>query len=626
MPLATADLILFAIRASVRLANAGRKAFIEGAQDMELTLPLPSSFFPAQLDIPQQAFNMMRFLQNDTDARLVEDYKTCFLDNNGNEYGGDALVAAYLQYLNSGRGWSRQANKSNLVEYEARDLFALATVRQWDKSPNPTTIQRIGGALIEVAVDYFVTVPGALNENSNFSRSVKTFLEGIQDARFQEDRWDGILLNVFSAGLETLSKNPDIYSRNAADDALLRTAVTGLLDDVKGRMDKIRSKGADELTAQDRMSEAGSAIVVGLITGSSRAVLNNPEVLGLSTDADHNLVQGVGTALLELLTGDLDPEATVSQRQQMKALSSGLRRIASTGGLEKLTHAALKVAAENPSLIRAGSAEVNAWLRSVIRDLYALYPDRLKLFKGESGAIEPELFTDIAYLLLDNGIENFEPLLAEKVGAGKSALLVQVAGSVLDAVATVPQPGQPVSWRLKLTESDVRYLLDSNLQALARHPEWITDNPQKKQLVPAATGLLTSLLVGNPKAAFGQRVKILLRSDQLADFLAAVLSSGLIPLDEVKLQRYAENSEKLSAGLNLVMEHLYAGGLKGLDQLANFATLHDLFLILAEKELMEVLLSGTSPEQEQLLGHLDKLLNGLKRGELVTLADLRGVA
>jgi hypothetical protein len=622
MPIATADLILFAIRASLRLAQAGRTAFVEGVQNMQLTLPLPATFFPAGLDVNQRAFNLMVFLKQQTDLRLQSDYDRFFRDGppgNRREKGGDELVAAYLAYLGSGQGWSRSTG-AQLQDYTARDLYALATVRQWDKSPNPSALQRIGGALVEVAVDYFANVPGALDENSRYSKTVRTFLQGIEDANFQEGRWDGILLSIFSAGLQTLSQHPEIYSGEAQRDPLLRTVVKGVLEDMATRLKGIRDQQGDEYTAAETFERVGASILTSLITGSARSVLDNPEVLGLTDKGQQNLVQGVGRALLEIMSSDLKPEN--SGKQELKALADGFRRIASTGGLEKVVHAALKVAAENPSLIGTGNQTADAWLQHVLTDLYARYPDNLKLFRGERFAVDPELFTDVAYLLLSNGVKDLQPLLLDAVGDKPSALLTQVATSVLGTVADASQPGQPVKWRLRLTESDVRSLVGSVLRAVAEHPEWLPEDPQVRALAPAAVGLVCDWLTQDAGASYNQRLKALVRSESFPNLLAALFTSGLIPLDQAALDNLKAKAPRLQETVKLVLDLVAEGGLSGLGTLESYATLHDLFLALKDMGFLDKMLDGNDAQRDKVLGRLGAVLEGLKRGQLLTLADV----
>jgi hypothetical protein len=622
MPIATAELILFAIRASLRLAQAGRTAFVEGVQNMQLTLPLPATFFPAGLDVNQRAFNLMVFLKQHSEQRVQADYDRYFRDGppgNRREKGGDDLVAAFLAYLGSGQGWSRGAG-AQIQDYTARDLYALATVRQWDKSPNPSALQRVGGALIEVAVDYFANVPGALDENSRYSKSVRTFLHGMEDANFQEGRWDGILLSIFSAGLQALSQHPEIYSGEGQRDPLLRTVVKGVLDDIATRLKDIRNQQGDEFTAVETFERVGASVLTSLITGSARSVLDNPEVLGITDKGQQNLVQGVGRALLEIMSSDLKPEN--SGKQELKALADGFRRIASTGGLEKVVHAALKVAAENPGLIGTGNATADAWLQHVLTDLYGRYPDSLKLFRGENFAVDPELFTDVAYLLLANGIKDLQPLLLDAVGDKNSALLTQVATSVLGTVADASQPGQPVKWRLRLTESDVRGLVGSVLRAVAEHPEWLPEDPKVRALVPAAVGLVCDWLTQDAGAGYSQRLKALVRSQSTTNLVAALFTSGLIPLSQAELDNLKTKATRLKETVKLVLDMVTEGGLSGLGTLESYATLHDLFLALKDIGFLDKILEDDDALRDKVLSRLGSVLEGLRRGKLVTLADI----
>src|SRR5687768_14798378 len=94
------------------------------------------------------------------------------------------------------------------------DVASLLVLNQWERgrSPFPSAVQRVAGTLVEVAIDYFLHVPGGLSEHSRQGKTLRAFLGGLDDVRFQDARWDALVIGLFTTALDTLAHHPDLVT------------------------------------------------------------------------------------------------------------------------------------------------------------------------------------------------------------------------------------------------------------------------------------------------------------------------------------------------------------------------------------------------------------------------------
>src|ERR1051326_2772316 len=188
----SAALVLFAIRSALKLGQQLRLAYVENTRRRELILPLPNFF-------------------SSTDVVSAMNY---FAGPGARHVAASARLAAMLQQLQQPGALQGETEESELCAFHAEffnvdlaqcgrlgqagdgsslsadELNALITIRQWRRGTDPNTpvVQRLAGAFVEIGIDYFLNVPGALNKNSGYGKVVAGFLDAFGGINFTEEQ------------------------------------------------------------------------------------------------------------------------------------------------------------------------------------------------------------------------------------------------------------------------------------------------------------------------------------------------------------------------------------------------------------------------------------------------------
>jgi hypothetical protein len=588
MPVATVELILFAVQAGIKLIQTGRQVYVEATAGGEVDVPLP----PAFPDSPRNvARNYARGLKEGSAAdrrrftELFEDPLTASFSTDAAAAadGEWRLVQLYLADMAAGRVAKFRRG--------AAELAAIAVLEQWERgqSPFPSAVQRVAGALVEIAIDYFLHVPGGLSQESRQGKALRAFLGGLDDLSFQDTRWDAIVVALFTTALDTLAAHPDIVSDEEDEHSLIRKIVGGVAADVGGRL---AQPGFGDLDAEARLKRFGQIVLRSLLKNAGTSIVEDPSILGVEKGGKA-LVQSVGAGFLALLLGP--PDAP---------LSEGLRRIASTDGLDKLIRAALRAVVEHPDLFGAGNQAVDVWLGHILADLYDRQGDDDTFF-------DPELFAEIAYAALDHGLRDL-PLLLKPAGSAP-AVLVEVARLVFDTVTAAPASGQPPRWKLRqLSRSDLKQLFEGVFASLASHTQWLSRRPQVQK-----TAAVTIPLVIEVLSDLGDgHLKPLLRSGRLPGVLVAVLAS------EVVKPASPPDAAKVVTGITAILNAVWASGVDGAARLLDENVLLDLLAALGRSGAAEDLFGGDRDEVAAVVKRLLPVLEDVRRGQVLVVHEI----
>jgi len=593
---AIADLILFAIEAAVKVARAGRAIYVEETIQKKINFPLPMTFQSIVADARQYA----AYLQNSTadrdQQRFVLDFSAGLKSNDDG-----ALIRAYLACLARD-----EVPRLRLPSDGVADLASLATLAQWSAgtAPFPSPLQRIAGTLVEIGVDYFLHVPGAISDSSRQGKLVRALLGGLDDVKFSEERWDSLAIALFTAGLDAFKDHADLFMGSQDHSSLVQTVTRGVAAELHDRLAALQ--GPDALSAEDRMRAFGVVLLRGALTGSGRAVLSNPQVLGIKDGAQQELVRAVGGAFLDVVFAPVDP-------------LDGLQDLASAGGLDKLLHAALKAAAENPDLFRISNRPVRAWLTDLLKDLYTLYP------AGKS-LLDADLVANLAYIALDRCMSDLSPLLLERLPVQNRPLATVVLSSVLHTLVTPPSGNIPAVWRFDLTRTDIENVADGVLTAIAQHPDWLYQDPDRRTMAATGASLVLDVL-SRLRGGDGGLLRALVRSDRLAPLLGAVLASNAIVV--VKDLRDASgepaSTEQIAQAVTEIVAVLAERGTSGIGRVFTFDSLADVMRALVHTALLGALLSKVAPpggSWKELVDRLGTALDRLRSGATLSVAEI----
>jgi hypothetical protein len=591
----TADLILFGIQAAVRLAQAGRDIYREDTLGRSIEFPLPQALAkPVDL-----AVKHAQQVQQEEPERFKREFEKAYLDARkpGEEdikrKGEYKLIELYALDLAAG--------KMTTFEGNHEEIGGSLAINQWAKGDAavPHPLQRTAGVLVEIAVDYFVHVPGALNENSRYGRTMKAFLTGLDAFNFQESRWDHILVTLFTTAVDTVAQDPGLLSEDEGEETFIKEVVAGVSREIKEQIGKIDARSPEgDPDAEERVVRFGQLVLRSLIKNSGTLALQSPSVVSVRLPGDRALINAVGSAVLNLLVEDTDEGGLYS-------ISKAFERMASRESVEKLIVGALKAAGEHPEVFRIKEKAYEEWIKHVLTGLYQGH-------KGGVSFFHSSLFPEIAYLVVDHGLRDLPALL--QVDQNRRAMLVTVARHVFEAVSDPPHGGGPVTWRFDLSESDVRALFVSVLGAFSSNPHWLFDQREKQKASVPLIGLAMDMLTNLGHVTF----KTLIQSGRLESVFSALLASGLLEgMDENMARR-------TGAVFQMILEGVSGKGQSGLGKVLEDSRLRDLLTALAAsgKPALEKLFGSDAQVAAKAAEGLVEILDLIRSGRFLSVEDM----
>ena len=174
----TSEAIIFAIHSAIKLGGGFQKAYATSLKGKSIVLPLPKVGSEPTLMVAEDFFdrksNRELFVVKIERLALLHDKAgTASLDDKEKE----EYLLYYTQCFNTVNG-----NK----DIHPDDLMSLLRIRQWEEGKVPVTkpLQLVAGTLVEVGIDYFNQVPGAIRSDSAQAKFLKSFLNGIDEIPF----------------------------------------------------------------------------------------------------------------------------------------------------------------------------------------------------------------------------------------------------------------------------------------------------------------------------------------------------------------------------------------------------------------------------------------------------------
>lgn len=440
---ASPELILFAIRSTIKLGRQIRRAYVDSLKREELVLPLPD--FPRKVDTTS-ALNY--FEGNGTKhaeevpgiAELLEKAQAQTL--NDKEKDEFCLFHQEMKAID-------MAEEGRFIEegIMAKEMVALCTVRQWSRGsdPNPTALRRMAGTLIEVAVDYYADVPGALNEKSAYSKLLKGFFVAIDDKDFVNTPVVDMAEDLFVATIETIGKNPVLLTGDDKTQLLVESVAKSIAEDAQKRIEKIREAGGD-LSAEERVRFWTQLIYRSVLSNAGETVLANPEkFLKVRQGGKSELVTSVGSAILDIVTDENEME---------------IEALFSHHTLDKVIKAALSVLATHPELIEKDEEGLKKIISQVAKGLSA-----------SSQKIGPDILPEVMRLVLEKTSHNLELVWPGHVTDPKEHLLIVAVGEVMDILSETPK--DDAVWIPKLNQQDIIEILEVVLDEVIQSPDWL---------------------------------------------------------------------------------------------------------------------------------------------------------
>lgn len=515
---ATTETVLFAIRAGVRLYGTGRKAYADATKGQELVLPLPKApVLPAQgaeLFFTQTAAGekatkeaggaRLQFLLGqpslnaDQQAELVEIYRVL------------RAIFDPIDVAPADQAWSPE------------EIGAALTLRQWSLEAPPddaSPLQKIAGTLVNVAVDYFIGTPGAVNEERPEGRALKVFLEAIDDRDFSTESLPTIAPGLLVALLDSVSAHPDLIAGGPRERDFVGKVTKSLSVSLLATM-------RDRTEAEQRQIVEASwpeLIARAFFDGGARTILAHPTVY-LGARPEGEILRTLISTFTDIALGDAGLD---------------LGAVVSSSGLEQMVRAALTAVANNPSVLDLG--DDGDGIKQVILETVAVLPTREQLLAAD-------LVPDLVSLVLASTATNLPLIIANQGGDPRKNLVILTVGELLRALSD----GRERTWDPPLTQTQILELVETVVAEVARNPDWLAegiagDSRVLRITLDGALASLRGLSVGRLSA------EVVLKTLQAA--LSAV-STDLTLLDEIPDPAGPGTRVALTQVLDLVFEAL----------------------------------------------------------------------
>ena len=470
----SAEVILYAIRAGIRLGQEARQAFIDGTKRRMLVLPLPKVDFGPNVDAA------WRFFQNEGKGFVTaENPRLIYLHQRATDRKlTDAEKEEYLALRSFFDAILSARRNSTLVELQdnqrigADELTALVTLKQWEKDDpdNPKTLHRFAGTIIELGIDYFAGGPGTLRQNSREGKLVAGFVEALDGIAFADilvspHAFEKLIGKLFIAALETLSTQPEAVSSDDNVKDLVKVATHGLAQDLQIKLKALEGDAFQSM----RLEAWGEFVFRSLLSSAGRRVVEQPaRFLGVKGEPEGALITGVGTAVIDL--------AIFNDQLELK-------RVFSRSGLDAVLRTALDIVADYPELVLGD--DPNKGLRALVAEVAA------GVSRFDARLISPDIAPELLRIVLDKSAANL-PLFWPDLDPDKH-LLLTAARTVLEILSA--KPPDAAKWKLRFRTGDLVAVADAVVDELAANPAWLLSIAEDadKYLVTALEATLAVL-------------------------------------------------------------------------------------------------------------------------------------
>lgn len=315
-------LIVMAIQAAVRLAQAGSQAFGQYARDREVLLPLVQpAIIPLRNEVRARVELAIAGNPHYLKDNGLEAAWDSFNDNGAHLPGDfDLLFGAYTRIC---------AASDDKLQDHADQAAGAWMITQWGKQGPTGPISRVVLALAEVAVQFAAQDPSLFGVNGKAQPLVQALAQNLAallpdnaDDLGPKNELGGRLATIFlKAGLKALGEHPD---------ALIGDQHFHLL--VKNTLPQIVDKLPTDLQAQFTWRGALDNLLGPFAEAAVGVIAKNPDAyLGKSLDNDHPL--GALTRIFLLKIADQGLDTTLSRQGAVNLYRSALGLLQARPGM-----------------------------------------------------------------------------------------------------------------------------------------------------------------------------------------------------------------------------------------------------------------------------------------------------
>ncbi len=446
LPTDEVGLILFAIQAAIRVGAQFQKSFIDATTAAPLTLPLPN--FPSSPD----TISALTFFspggagagfvkENPALAALVSKASAGPALLSASE--ADSFQAFYKEDFNISQAslGTNLDSPDNPARLSSHEITACLTIRQWQRNPHPSMLQALAGTIIDIAVQYLATMPGAVSTDTNEGKALKGFLETAANIDFAKGGASQIVEQLFLATVQTIKNNPAVIRGGANSQALVSNVLSAVYDKAQKQI----SAAAGDLSQQDNIRSFAQMLMSTALSSTVETVFDDPgKYLGVAKPGQAALVTAVAGSLMDSL---------------INGSQINLRNLLTPQTLEGVVQSALKVVGQHPEILGTDNKGLTTLVTSIANSL-----------SDPSVKLDHDAVPQIIQTILASTAENFTLLVPDSNNPAQN-LLVGAAKEVLTIISAAPPPGS--KWKLKFTSQDTVQLANFVFSQVVDNPDWL---------------------------------------------------------------------------------------------------------------------------------------------------------
>ena len=486
-------LILFGIRATLKLSVAAREAYITSTRNRSLLMPplneIPSSDWRDARDFFQryeffylETEDLKHYLHPDHEEIatimnvLTSPQRPASADIAASK---DSLVRFHkdcltIKFLETGKtapddteldqGWLSVS--PNLTPDEVEALFKIGS---WTRDGHKVDDwwPEVAETLFDIGLEFASVNPQICNPKTPSGQALSSFLNGLEQADLTALKARDIPELLFMSTLEILSNHPDaVFEDRIGRDLLEVTAKQLSLD--------IQKQIADHPDQKETILEWGKLVFKSTLSSGGQLAISKPSVyLGIDEAKYSTAVSTIGKTILDVAI-----------------TSKNFKDCLNTSTLESITEAALLVVAKHPDLISNSSKN----------GLQSLIADMAKDLAEMEALLCKKAAPEVMRLVLENTADNIELIWPDANKDPQKHLLLQTAKKTLHVLAEKPTGN--ASWKLEFYHDDATAIIEVIFAEMQENPTWLTKgNDIVEAMIPLT--LKQTLLVIRSKGQSG---------------------------------------------------------------------------------------------------------------------------
>lgn len=474
-PTIAAQAIIFAINAAIRLGRNAQRAYAKSITSSKLMLPVPA------FDAGSSAIVADTYFSDEDPQRGGARFLPLFdrlqeLHRRSAGFGANDMLTAeeekeYLEYYQTLAAAQAQDQDGATAFSDNRlnpDEWAnLLAIRQYAKGKELGTspLRMMAGALVEIGIDYFSQVPGALNVKSASGRAMHQFLEALDQIPFSdkeamEKYAPSILPSLFIASAEALADLSPQLSGDPKIQMFIARVGQGIGADLAARLRDF------DPARQEEAIQWGRLILRSSVANAGHYVLDRPSDWFDTNGAASELIKSTGLVLLEEILHDPN--------------RIDLARGFNHDTLDRLTRTAFGVIAEHPQLIQGDNG-----FRQIIRGV-------CQVLKNTSFN-RPDYVPELARLILEHTAMHLR-LFWQKEGEAPPQGVEQLYLLALELILTELSRPTPNGWRPHLSKGQLLGMVERLLDEVVRNPALIESEIEEQTLLASVVRITIDAL------------------------------------------------------------------------------------------------------------------------------------